>query len=303
MKKVLIIVGPTGVGKTSLSIKLAKKFNAEIISGDSVQVYKGLDIGSAKISEDEKEGVKHYGIDTLSCFDNYSVADFQFFARNKINEITDKDKLPLIVGGTGLYIKACIYDYVFAKQNETDAALISHFNKMSNEELYEQLLKTDFKAGEKIHPNNRKRIIRALIINSNSFIKKSELEAMQKHELLYDVFIVGCTMDREILYKKINDRVDLMFDYGLKEEIENLLSQGLTFNHQSMQAIGYKEWRDYFNNEITIEDVKSLIKKHTRQFAKRQYTWFKNQMQVNWIDMNNNDETKQIIRKIEDWYG
>lgn len=301
MKKVLIIVGPTAVGKTGLSIELAKRFNGEIISGDSIQVYKGLDIGSAKITDEEREGIVHHGIDILSPFDNYSVWDFQKLARNKIEEISNKNKLPMIVGGTGLYIKSCIYDYVF-NEDSYDDTFVKELEKKSSEELYEKLLSVDEMSGKKIHPNNRKRVIRALLI-AQSGKAKSELENAQKHEEMYDAFIVGCTLDRDVLYERINNRVTLMCKDGLKEEIKGLLEQGVNFDNQSMQGIGYKEWRDYFENKISEEETVLLIQKHTRNFAKRQYTWFNNQMNVNWVDMNNNKEIACLINRIEEWYG
>lgn len=303
MKKVLVIVGPTGVGKTKLSIFLAKKFNGEIISGDSIQVYKGLDIGSAKISDVEKDGIKHYGIDILSCDDNYSVCDFQVMARNHIDEISGVNKLPMIVGGTGLYIKACIYDYEFGVHDTTDSLLYEEYNKKTNDELYEELLTIDENSAKKIHKNNRKRIIRALLIHKVSNESKSDIENRQKHEKLYDAFIVGCTTDREKLYEIINKRVDIMMDSGLEDEVKNLLEKGVTFDNQCMQGIGYKEWKEYFNGNINLDEVKNLIKKNTRNFAKRQYTWFKNQMDVNWIDVNDKKSLDNLVNKIEVWYG
>ncbi len=302
MKKVLIIVGPTGSGKTGLSIKLAKKFDGEIISGDSIQVYQGLNIGSAKITEAEMEGIRHYGIDILSSKDSYNVYDFQKSARKYIDEISDKNKLPMIVGGTGLYIKACIYDYVF-KDEEIDLKKIVEYEKRGNEDLYNELLKVDKKSAEKIHLNNRKRVIRALLIHHSGNKSKSEMESTQKKELLYDAFIVGCTIDRKILYERINQRVADMVNAGLKDEIKALLNQEVTFNHHSMQGIGYKEWKEYFEGKISEEEVIGLIQKHTRNFAKRQYTWFNNQMKINWVDMQNEKEVEEMINKIEVWYG
>ena len=249
MKKVLIIVGPTGVGKTDLSIELAKRFNAEIISGDSVQIYKGLDIGSAKITEEEKQGIKHYGIDELSFLDNYSVYDFQKMSRFNIEEICKKNKLPMIVGGTGLYIKSCIYDYEFVMHEPVE---FLDMDDKTNEELYEELKKLDEFSANKIHINNRKRIIRALTL-CRLGTSKTENENNQQHKLIYDAFIVGCTVDRALLYERINNRVLKMIDSGLEQEIKGLLENGLTFENQSMQAIGYKECKDYFLNNISKE--------------------------------------------------
>lgn len=297
MKKVLIIVGPTGVGKTDLSIELAKRFNAEIISGDSVQIYKGLDIGSAKITEEEKQGIKHYGIDELSFLDNYSVYDFQKMSRFNIEEISKKNKLPMIVGGTGLYIKSCIYDYEFVMHEPVE---FLDMDDKTNEELYEELKKLDEFSAGKIHINNRKRIIRALTL-CRLGTSKTENENNQQHKLIYDAFIVGCTVDRALLYERINNRVLKMIDSGLEQEIKGLLENGLTFENQSMQAIGYKEWKDYFLNNISKEEVISLIQKNSRNFAKRQYTWFNNQMDVNWVNMLDKEEVNNIIDRIEKW--
>ena len=297
MKKVLIIVGPTGVGKTDLSIELAKRFNAEIISGDSVQIYKGLDIGSAKITEEEKQGIKHYGIDELSFLDNYSVYDFQKMSRFNIEEICKKNKLPMIVGGTGLYIKSCIYDYEFVMHEPVE---FLDMDDKTNEELYEELKKLDEFSANKIHINNRKRIIRALTL-CRLGTSKTENENNQQHKLIYDAFIVGCTVDRALLYERINNRVLKMIDSGLEQEIKGLLENGLTSENQSMQATRYNECKDYFLNNISKEEVISLIQKNSRNFAKRQYTWFNNQMDVNWVNMLDKEEVNNIIDRIEKW--
>lgn len=296
MKKVLIIVGPTSVGKTSLSIKLANILNGYVISGDSIQVYKGLDIGSAKIKKEEMENITHYGIDILNPKDNYSVFDFQKMARSYIDNINDK--FPIIVGGTGLYIKSCIYDYKFI-ENKKESSDDIYANK-TNEEIYAMLLDIDKKSAEKIHINNRKRVIRALSI-ANSGISKSEIESKQEHKLIYDAFIIGCNMDRDILYKRINDRVLKMVNDGLVDEIRKLLNSGVSFSDQSMQAIGYREFNDYFNNDKSIDEVVSLIQKNTRNFAKRQFTWFKNQMEVNWVNMLDENEVNKLIDKVIKW--
>lgn len=293
MNKVLIIVGPTGVGKTEFSLDLAKKYNSSIISGDSIQVYKGLDIGSAKIKD--TKGIIHHGIDILDNKDKYSVADFQKLARN----IIENNDLSMIVGGTGFYIKACIYDYEFNEEN-TDYSIYEEYNDKSNEELYELLKEVDIESTEKIHVNNRKRIIRALIINRQG-ICKSELEKSQKHELIYDVFIVGCTMPREIIYERINQRVLMMIDDGLESEVKGLLDAGLTFDDLSMQGIGYKEWKDYFSGDIDINEVIRLIQRNSRNFAKRQYTWFNNQMDVNWVNMLDEEEINNLKIRIDKW--
>lgn len=293
MKKVLIIVGPTGVGKTEFSLKIAKKYNLDIISGDSIQVYKGLDIGSAKIKD--TQGIVHYGIDILENTEKYSVVDFQNLARN----IIDNNDVSMIVGGTGFYIKACIYDYEFVEE-DLDDDVYDEYKDKTNEELYELLKEIDYESSKKIHVNNRKRIIRALIISKQG-ISKSEIEKKQKKELIYDAFIVGCTMDRKTLYERINKRVLLMIEEGLENEVKLLLDSGLSFDDLSMQGIGYKEWKEYFSGDIDKDEVIRLIQRNSRNFAKRQYTWFNNQMDVNWVNMLDEDEIKDILKRIDKW--
>ncbi|MEG0177091.1 tRNA (adenosine(37)-N6)-dimethylallyltransferase MiaA [Anaerorhabdus sp.] len=301
MKKVLVLVGPTAVGKTKFSIELAKRFNGEIISGDSIQVYRGFDIGSGKVSEDEMDNIPHYCIDILNPTDNYSVADFQENARLKIEEITLNNHLPMIVGGTGLYIKACIYDYTFEKQPDEYPELIQKYENLSNEELVEYLNTFDPEQANTIHQNNRKRLIRACLIYDTSKITKSDIIASQEHKPVYDAFIVGCTLPRENLYQRINQRVLGMIDAGLEDEIKSLLEQGVTFDNQAMQGIGYREWAPYIKRQCTLDEVISEIQKHSRQFAKRQYTWFNNQTPIHWVSMDDEDSINKTVELIEKW--
>lgn len=294
MNKVLVIAGPTAVGKSDFAIELAKKYGLEIISGDSIQVYKGLDIGSAKVTKKEMSGIKHYLIDILSPKESYSVSLFQTMAR----EIIDRSDKPIIIcGGTGLYLKACLYDYTF--NHEEDVAYDPSLEKLSNEELYECLKQTDPLQASKIHPNNRRRLIRSLSIQKNTGQTQSSIESQQEHKMIYDTMIVGCTMDREKLYERINQRVEKMFSNGLEKEIQNLLDNGVTFDDTCMEGIGYKEWKEYFEGNKTLEEVKQDIQKHSRNFAKRQYTWFKNQMPVNWYDVTSNVEKERITNEID----
>lgn len=293
MNKVLVIVGPTGVGKSKFAIKCAKQYNGEIISGDSIQIYKGLDIGSAKIRKEEMEGINHYLIDIKEASDNYSVKEFQELARTKINDINNKGKLPIICGGTGLYIKALLYDYQFLDEEIKD----DQFINMSNEEIYEEIKKVDPKSLEKIHINNRKRLVRALNIIRKHNTSISEIKDNQEHKLLFDAKIIGLTKEKEELKNIVDKRIDKMIDEGLINEVSNLINQGITFNNQSMQGIGYKELKDYFNKTKTLEECTNDIKTHTHQFIKRQYTWFNNQMNVEWYD--NKDEAIASIKK---WY-
>lgn len=280
MKKVIVVAGPTAVGKSDFAIEIAKRYGLEIISGDSIQVYRGLDIGSGKVTEEEMQGIKHHLIDILSPKESYSVSMFQSMAR----ELMDSSEKPMIIcGGTGLYLKACLYDYTF--ENEAEEAYDPALDAYTNEQLYEMLKETDPMQAAKIHPNNRRRVMRSLTIQKNTGKKQSDIEKEQKHELLYDAHIIGCTMEREHLYARINKRVENMFSKGLEQEIKHLLDAGVCFEDTCMEGIGYKEWKDYFEGTCTSEEVMHCIQKHSRNFAKRQYTWFKNQMPVHWIDM------------------
>lgn len=297
MKKVLVIVGPTAVGKSDLSLALAKVFDGEIISGDSIQVYKGLDIGSGKVNEGQRKEVKHYMLDILSPKDTYSVYDFQKMARQHIEDITSRGKLPIVVGGTGLYIKALLYDYTFAPVDELD---YSKYELMDNEELYQQLQEVDYASSACLHPNNRRRIVRALALADVNQKKSKTIEG-QKKEILYDAFIIGCTTDRSILYERINERVAKMFQEGLLEEVQSLLKQGVRFDDQSMQGIGYRQFKGYVEQEKTLEEVRMEIASASRKFAKRQYTWFNNQMHVQWFDPK--EEYERIVEVIQAWYN
>ena len=294
MQKVLVIVGPTAIGKTSFSIDLATKYNGEIISGDSVQIYRGFDIGSGKIKEEEKRGIKHYLIDERNYDEDYTVADFQKEARKLITKINEEGKLAMIVGGTGLYIKATLYDYAFNEESEEDDQYLEY----SNEELYEKLKEIDPEALEKIHVNNRKRLVRALNIYEKTKLKMSDNIKAQNHEMLYDALIIGLTDDRDKVYERINRRVDMMFNEGLEEEVKDLIDNGVSFSDKPMSAIGYKQFEDYFKGEIDLERVKELIKRDSRRFAKRQYTWFNHQTPIDWYNIHNLDEA---IKDIDRW--
>lgn len=296
MKKVLVIAGPTASGKTALSVKLAQKYGCEIISGDSIQVYRGMDIGSGKVTEEEKQGIRHYLIDILSPTQEYSAADFQKAARKNIDESED---MKIICGGTGLYLKACLYDYVFAEEEGPSAD--PELEQCSNEELYAMLKECDPVQAEKIHVNNRRRLLRSLTIARRSGRSQSELEREQNHEMIYDAYIIGCTMNRETLYRRIDRRVEQMFEAGLKQEVGALLKEGVTFAHPSMKGIGYREWQAYFEGTSSEEEVMAEIQKHSRQFAKRQYTWFNHQMPVHWYDMTETDITARILADTERW--
>ncbi len=297
MEKVIVVIGPTSVGKTKMGVALAKELNGEVISGDSMQIYKQMDIGTAKVTEEEMEGIVHHCIDILDPADSYSVHDFQKTIRKKITEITSRGKVPIIVGGTGLYIKAGLYDYQFEEMDNQRDEFKEKYQDYTNEQLFAYLKEIDEESAKILHANNRRRVLRAIEIYETTGKKKSEILESQSHTCLYDAYFVGLTLPRELLYQRINERVDVMMANGLQKEISDLLSLGLTSEHQSMKAIGYKEWFAYFNGECSLEDVVENIKKHSRQYAKRQYTWFRNQFDVNWYDVNLSD-FKQTINEV-----
>lgn len=289
MKKVVVVVGPTGVGKTKMGVALAKYFDGEVISGDSMQIYKLMNIGTAKVTTEEMEGIPHHLIDIKNPKENYSVKEFQEEVRLKIDEISARQKLPIIVGGTGLYIKAALYDYVFSESQIDHQEYIEKYKNYSNEGLYEFLKKIDLESAASLHPNNRQRVLRAIAIYESTGTKKSDLLAKQEHKLLYDVKFIGLTLPRDVLYKRINERVDSMMNQGLLQEIEMLMKMNLSPELQSMKAIGYKEWFAYYQGNQNLEETIELIKKNSRNYAKRQYTWFNNQVPVKWFDVNLND--------------
>lgn len=294
--KVIVVVGPTAVGKTKLGVELALKLNGEVISGDSMQIYRQMDIGTAKVSNEETKGIIHHLIDIKDFNESYSVSDFQCEVRKCIQEIHSRHKIPIIVGGTGLYIKAALYDYEFSKEVQKQE---NQYNHLSNEELYQLLQKIDPATALTLHQNNRRRVIRAIEIFKTSGEKKSEIENKQQHVCLYDVCFIGLTLPRQTLYERINLRVDLMFKQGLLEEFKHLLLLGATFENQSMKAIGYKELFDYQNGIVDLDKTVDLIKQHSRQYAKRQYTWFKNQMDIHWLNVNLEDFNQTVNEALD----
>ena len=273
MNDIIVIVGPTGVGKTKLSIELAKRIDAEIINGDSVAIYKGLDIGSAKPLINEREHIVHHLIDIRNVWEDYTVYDYQIDVRRLINEITMRGKRIIIVGGTGLYIKAALYDYKFTKGTTNN-----NYDNLSNQELYDKIVQ--YKEDIDVHINNRQRLVRLL----NKFENREEI-SHDKDKLLYPARVIGLTTDREILYDRINRRVDTMVDNGLLEEVDEL--KDYYRNSRILNsAIGYKEFSDYFNNSKNLDEVINQIKLDSRRFAKRQYTFFNHQFKVDWYDVN-----------------
>ena len=276
---VICIVGPTGVGKTKLSIELAKKLNGEIINADSTQVYKDMDIATAKVTKEEKEDIPHHLFDIKSIEENYTVYDYQKDCRVKIEEILSKGKVPILVGGTGLYIKAALYDYKFEEENNNNEYL-----EYTNDELYNKLLSID--PSTNIHKNNRKRVVRALNYYNNTNNTLSSKEKTDK--LLYNVVFIGLTTDRETLYDRINKRVDIMLENGLIEEAKKIYDTNIR-SKAVLTPIGYKELFEYFDGNNTLEESLELIKQRSRKYAKRQYTWNNHQIPVNWFDVDFNN--------------
>ena len=288
MEDIIVIVGPTGVGKTRLSIDLAKKLNGEIINADSVSIYKDLNIGSAKPTKEEQEEAVHHLINIREVEDEYSVYNYQKDARKKIDEINKKKKRIIMVGGTGLYIKAALFNYQFFEEEN-----YNEYKELTNEQIKNKIL--EISPDIDIHINNRRRLVRAL-----NKLENNEEITNYKNEVLYPIKIIGLTTDRKTLYERINKRVDFMFNTGLLDEINSLKNK---YNNSKVlnSAIGYKEFKDYFSKEKTLDEVKTIIKTNSRHYAKRQYTFFNNQMNVEWfnVDFNNFNKTiNEVIKYI-----
>ncbi len=286
MKKIIVITGPTGVGKTKLSVSLAKLLDGEIINADSMQVYKGLDIGTAKIKESEKEGIPHHLFDICELDDDYNIYRYQQDARRVLNDILARGKVAIFVGGSGLYIKSALYDYRFNLEE-----FHSEFDELTNEEIKKEIEKyheTD------IHVNNRKRLVREL-----NKIKNNTLNSNYCHNKLYDFISIGLTCEREKLYDIINKRVDIMKSEGLVKEVKSLYQRNI-HTKAIMTGIGYKELYKYFDGSITLKESLDLIKKNSRNFAKRQYTFYNHQMDLKWFSVNF-DNFNETINKVYDY--
>ncbi|WP_214702138.1 MULTISPECIES: tRNA (adenosine(37)-N6)-dimethylallyltransferase MiaA [unclassified Exiguobacterium] len=305
MKKtpVVVIVGPTAVGKTKTGIELAKSFDGEIVSGDSVQVYRGMDIGSAKVTKEEAEGIPHHLIDICDPDDAMSVAMFQQLARAAIDDIYARGKLPIIVGGTGLYIRSILYDYEFVER-PVDEALRADLERLAEiegrEALHQRLVQLDPERAATIHPNNVRRVVRALEVAMQGDTQTTDSAPSEHYD--YRLFVLHA--DREMLYARINQRVDAMMEAGLVEEVERLLAQGYR-DTQAMRAIGYKEIIPYVEGEISKDRATDLLKQHTRQFAKRQLTWFRHQFDGIWVDMGRKSfelSYKSIYDDVEEFF-
>ena len=304
MKDLFILAGPTAVGKTEISINLAEKLNGEIISADSMQIYKYMNIGSAKISIKEMRGVPHHLVDIIEPSEEFSVAEFKKIAQSAIIDITNNNKLPMIVGGTGLYINSLIYNYSFADTNKDDVYR-EYLTKLADEkgkEYVHNLLKDiDVEAYNKLYPNDLKRVIRALEVYKVSGKSMSEFVQEQNiFDIPYNVHYFVLNMERKELYNRINRRVDIMIENNLIDEVIELKKMGYNADMQSMKGIGYKEILYYLNGEISLTEAIEMIKQGSRNYAKRQLTWFRKDSRVNWInkdEFNNDDEIVEYIIK------
>lgn len=281
----LVIVGPTGVGKTELSLHLAKEYQGEIISADSMQVYKGMDIGTAKVSPSEQKVIPHHLIDQISPAELFSVQEYQKLARKKILEIHNRNHLPMLVGGTGLYIESVVFEYQMAEVTE-NPVLRSELEKFAKVEgsqaLHSRLTQVDPIAAKKLHPNDQRRIIRALEVYQ--LTGKSLYEQQGKKDTPYNVIWIGLTLPRDRLYWQINQRVDQMISAGLEQEVRQLLALGITPQQTAMQAIGYKEMVQYIQGHVTLEEAVDAIKQGSRRYAKRQLSWFRRIPEIHWFD-------------------
>ena len=307
MKKIplIILTGPTAVGKTDLSIKLSKSLNAEIISADSMQIYKYMDIGSAKVTKEEMDGVVHYMIDEVTPDVPFSVSEFQMRSEKYIEEINKKGKNVLITGGTGLYLNSLIYNMDFAKSNannEIREKLEQELAENGIDYMHEKLRGLDEEAANRIHKNNTKRVIRAIEV-CLSGNKMNDFSKDLRYNEKYKPIIIVLNRDREVLYQRINKRVDIMLENGLLDEVKKLLEMGYTKDMISMQGIGYKEMIKYLDGEYTYDEAVEIIKRDSRRYAKRQITWFKRYQDAKWFDLdeyqNKEKLEEDIINHIE----
>jgi tRNA dimethylallyltransferase len=302
MMDLFILAGPTAVGKTEISIKLAQKLNGEIISADSMQIYEKMDIGSAKISKEEMDGVPHHLIDIVDPKEEFSVAMFKKYSEEHIKEINEKGKLPMVVGGTGFYINSLIYNYSFAETNRDEkyrSELENLAQEKGKEYVHELLKDVDMDSYTKLYPNDLKRVIRALEVfkvtgkSISQFAKEDDV-----FNIPYKVHYYVLNMNREILYERINKRVDIMIEKGLIDEVIRLRKEGYTSDMQSMKGIGYKEILSYLDGEISLEKAIDMIKQFSRNYAKRQLTWFRKDPRVNWINKDEFTNEDEIISYI-----
>lgn len=296
MTPLIILTGPTAVGKTDLSIQLAKAIDADIVSADSMQIYKYMDIGSAKVTEEEMQGVKHYLVDEIEPDMPFSVSEYKRMAEEYIDEISSRGKNVIVTGGTGLYLNSLIYNMDFGK-SDANQELREELNKELEENgpayMYEKLVSLDKDAAERIHPNNTKRVIRAIEV-AMSGEKMNDFSKDLRYNEKYRPIIIVLNRDRQALYDRINLRVDIMLKNGLIEEVKGLLEKGYTKDMISMQGIGYKEIIKYFDGEYTLDEAIEIIKRDSRRYAKRQLTWFRRYEDAKWFEIDKFDSAEEL---------
>ncbi|MGI5892062.1 MAG: tRNA (adenosine(37)-N6)-dimethylallyltransferase MiaA [Bacillota bacterium] len=303
-EKLVIILGPTASGKTNLSIIVAKQIKGEIISGDSMQVYRKMDIGTAKITLEERQGIIHHLLDIRDPDQPYSVADFQQMARQLITDINSRGKIPIIVGGTGLYISSVIDPYIFTDNSSQDSEFRQRLKKLyasgQAEILYKRLQEIDPLAAAKIHPNDSHRLIRALEVYKKTGrpISQIQQESQNLPKPDYILVMIGLTMNRHKLYQRIDQRVDMMLEAGLEKEVLDLLEAGYTLNNQSMQGLGYRQIADYLLSNVNKETAIHNLKRDTRRYAKRQLTWFKRDERIKWFDIDCYSDLADVAKDV-----
>ncbi|SCJ81068.1 tRNA dimethylallyltransferase [uncultured Eubacterium sp.] len=302
-RKIIVICGPTAVGKTEYAIETALKVNGEIVSCDSMQLYKCMDIGSAKPTAEEQARVKHYLVDEIDPAQAFSAAKYQALAKKAIEEIFAKEKTPVIAGGTGLYLNALLYDMDFSAPPRNDAyrdQLYREADEFGPEYLHEKLANADPDAANRIHPNNIKKVVRALEAAEEGKKVRDFSKDLQP-TADYDAILIGLTRNREELYDRINRRVDLLIKRGLLEEVRELLAKGLTEADISMKGIGYKEIIAYYHGQYSLQEAIDLVKKNTRHYAKRQLTWFKRYKEMKWFNISEYDSDADCLKEIFQW--
>ncbi|WP_026477849.1 tRNA (adenosine(37)-N6)-dimethylallyltransferase MiaA [Alkaliphilus transvaalensis] len=306
-KRLLFIVGPTAVGKTDTAIHLAKKLEGEIISADSMQIYRYMDIGTAKPTVEEREGIPHHLMDCVDPDETFSVAEFQAQANAAIEDITSRGKLPIIAGGTGLYVNSLLYEMDFTttiSNWQLRQELEELAKTQGNEYLHNKLKEMDPKAAERIHPNNVKRVIRAIEVNSEGGEQMGDFSTDIRMNEAYNPYMIGLTRDRQELYERVNLRVDIMVEQGLLEEVKKLLDMGYPEDLVAFKGLGYKEIIGYLKGQYSLEEAKEILKRDTRRYAKRQLTWFKRYDMVKWFNLTNISSKDKLFQQlVEDIEG
>ncbi len=299
----MAILGPTAVGKTELSLKIAEQINGEIISADSMQIYRKMDIGTAKVSQSDRKQIKHHLIDIVNPDQDFSVADYQERVDALIPKIVEKGEMPILVGGTGLYIKAIIQGFLFPEMetnNELRSRLEKEAEKYGNEYVHNKLKEIDIELANKLHPNDLRRVIRGIEVfnetgNTITYYKKKQ----EATPMRYNALKIGLTREREVLYQRINSRIDIMMENGLVNEVKNLLDSGYDIGMTALQGLGYKEIIGYLKNEYSLDETVRILKRDTRHFAKRQITWFKRDKDIHWFNLSHK-KTDQVFNEIMD---